>query len=78
MEQKKFEAMLILIVPKVISFIVENDNCDEVEAAKLFYESMVYSVLEQEDTKLWQLSPMALYTMYEEERKTGYITFPEG
>ena len=78
MEQKKFEAMLILIVPQVIGLIVEKNNKDELEATKAFYASKVYSLLEQEDTKLWQLSPLTLYHMYEEERTTGIITFPEG
>ena len=78
MEQKKFEAMLILIVPKVIGLITQNHGLDEVTATRVFYESKVYSLLEQEDTKLWHFSPLTLYYMYDEERKTGKITFPEG
>lgn len=78
MEQKKFNAMLVLIVPKVIGLIVENHKIDEVTASKKFYESEVYSLLEEEDTKLWQLSPLTLFSMYDEEEKTGNITFPEG
>lgn len=78
MEQKKFEAMLVLIVPKVTGLIVKNYGLDEVTAARLFYESRVYSLLEQEDTKLWHLSPLTLFNMYDEEKKTGNITFPEG
>ena len=78
MEQKKFEAMLILIVPMVIELIVENCGMEEVVAAQSFYESRVYSLLEQEDTKLWHFSPLTLFYMYDEERKTGNITFPEG
>lgn len=78
MEQKKFEAMLVLIVPKVIGLIVQNYGLDEVTATRSFYESRVYSLLEREDTKLWHLSPLTLFNMYDEERKTGNITFPEG
>lgn len=78
MEQKKFEAMLVLIVPKVIGLIVENYGLDEVTAARIFYESTVYALLEQEATKLWHYSPLTLFNMYDEERKTGNITFPEG
>ena len=78
MEQKKFEALLVLIVPKVIELIVQRTKLDEVTATRLFYESKVYSLLEQEDTKLWHFSPMTLFSMYEDERKTGNITFPEG
>lgn len=78
MEQKKFEAMLVLIVPKVIGLITQESGLDEVTATRAFYESRVYSLLEQEDTKLWHLSPLTLFNMYDEERKTGSITFPEG
>lgn len=77
MDQKKFEAMLMLLVPQVIGLIVKNYGCDEVTATKEFYESNVYSVLEEEDTKLWHFSPLTLFNMYDEERKTGTITFPE-
>ena len=78
MEQKKFEAMLVLIVPKIIDLIVRNYALDEVNASKMFYESGVYSLLEEEETKLWQLSPLTLFNMYDEEKRTGNITFPEG
>ncbi len=78
MEQLKFEAMLVLIVPMVIGLIVQNYGIDEVTATREFYESTVYSLLEQENTKLWHLSPLTLFHLYDEERKTGNITFPEG
>lgn len=78
MEREKFEAMLVLIVPRVIGLITQNVGSDEVTAARAFYESKLYSLLEQEDTKLWQLSPLTLFNMYDEEQKTGNITFPEG
>ena len=78
MEQKKFEAMLVLIVPKVIGLIASNYEMDEVTATRTFYESKVYSLLEQENTKMWHLSPLTLFNMFDEEQKTDNITFPEG
>lgn len=78
MEQKKFEALLVLIIPEVVRLIIEKYKCDEVTAAREFYGSKVYSLLEQEDTKMWHFSPLTLFNMYDEERKTGIITFPEG
>ena len=77
MEKKKFEAMLVLLVPQVIHLITENYPYDEVTASKEFYESTVYSLLEQEDTKLWHLSALTLFNMFDEEKKTGTFTFPE-
>lgn len=50
---------------------------DELTASKEFYNSEVYSLLEQEDTKLWHLRALTLFTMFQEEKETGTITFPE-
>ncbi|MCQ4794166.1 hypothetical protein NE604_00710 [Anaerofustis stercorihominis] len=77
MEKQKFEAMLVLLVPQVIHLITENYPYDEVFAAKEFYDSKVYSFLEQEDTKLWHLSALTLFNMFDEEKKTGTFVFPE-
>ena len=77
MEKQKFEAMLILLVPQVVHLITENYPFDEVTASKEFYDSQVYSFLEQEDTKLWHLSALTLFNMFDEEIKTGTFTFPE-
>ena len=77
MNQEKFEAMLILIVPQIVHLIAENYRLDETEAATIFYQSKVYESLEQEDTKLWHLSPRTIFNMFDEERKTGRFTFPE-
>ncbi|MBE6678791.1 MAG: hypothetical protein E7597_08370 [Ruminococcaceae bacterium] len=78
MEQKKFEGLLILIVPQVVGLIVQNCGLDEVTATMLFYKSRVYELLEQEEMKLWHYSPLTLFNMHNEERETGDITFPEG
>lgn len=77
MEPQKFEAMLILIIPQVIELIAHRLSVDEVMASKEFYNSRVYSLLEQEDAKLWHLSALTLCTMFQEEKETGTISFPE-
>ena len=77
MEKKKFEVVLILLVPQIIQLIVENLSCDEITASKELYSSEVYSLLEQEDTKIWHFSPLTLFNMYQEEKSTGSISFPE-
>ena len=69
MDKKRFEAMLVLLVPQVIHLIIENYPYDEVSASKEFYECKVYSLLEQEDTKLWHLSALTLFHMFDEEKK---------
>lgn len=78
MNPKKLEALLSLIIPQVIGLIATYEAMSEIAASSVFYTSRVYALLEQEDTKMWQLSPMMLFQMYEEEKQTGHITFPEG
>lgn len=77
MDRKKFEAILILLVPQIVSLIAERHNCDELTATRSFYGSTLYSLLEKEETKLWHLSALALFELYDEEVRTGNITFPE-
>ena len=77
MEKKKFESLLILIVPAVVELIVERYRINEIEASDKFYHSEVYEKLEQEETKLWHLSPLLIFNMFDEEQRTGKITFPE-
>jgi hypothetical protein len=77
MSDKQFKAILTLILPKLISLIADKENINEIEATNQLYQSELYTLLEDEGTKLWHFSPLTLYHMYEEERRTGNITFPE-
>ena len=77
MADKKFEAILTLLVPQIISLICENYPLDEITASREFYESKVYSLLEQEDTKLWHFSPLTLFNRFDEEKRTGDFQMPE-
>lgn len=77
MKDKKFKAIMIILMPMIIQEIVENEDIDEVMAIKQFYSSELYSLLEDEETKLWHYSPKTLYQMYKEEQETGKIKFPE-
>lgn len=77
MKDEKFKAILVVLIPMVVNEIVRNDKLEEVAATKQFYNSKLYSLIEDEETKLWHLSPKMLYQMYKEENETGEITFPE-
>ena len=77
MQDQKFDAIMTLLVPQILPFIMQNYAVDEIAASKMFYESDVYAILEQENTKLWHLSPLSIYTMFDEEQKTGKFEFPE-
>ena len=77
MDIRQFDALMILIVESVIKEIVARTGMNELDAARSFYASEVYSMLEQEESKLWHLSAKALYSLYDEEITTGKVTYPE-
>lgn len=77
MEDKKFRAILTLLVPQVVQLICENHSIGEIEAIKEFYKSEVYALLEEEKTKIWHFSPLTLFNMYDEEKTIGTFVIPE-
>lgn len=77
MSDKQFAAILELLVPQILKQIQANKETTGQEAATLLYDSALYAMLEQEDSKLWHLSAPMLYDLLEEELATGHITYPE-
>lgn len=77
MGEEKFGAVMGVLVPQVIRLITENYSYDERIAANEFYGSNLYALLEQEDTKFWHFSPLTLFNMFNEEKKTGNFEIPE-
>lgn len=77
MGEEKFGAVMGVLVPQIICLIIENYSYDEVAATNEFYGSALYALLEQEDTKLWHFSPLTLFNMFDEEKKTGSFELPE-
>ncbi len=77
MNEEKYEAILVILVPQVIQLLCTNLLLDEMTATKNFYGSKVYELLEQEDTKLWHFSPLTIFNMYKEEMEIGSFIIPE-
>ena len=77
MNDEKFTAVMGVLVEQVVHLITENYAYDELTASNVFYNSEVYALLEQEETKLWHFSPLTLFNMFDEEQKTGRFTLPE-
>ena len=77
MTPEKLSALLAIINPSVVQLIMENRNLSNIEATKLFYNSNLYAMLENEASKLWHLSPLVLHELLEEELATGKINYPE-
>jgi hypothetical protein len=72
----QFKATLELLIPLVIKEIINNRGVTPEKAFELLYSSVLYAVLEDEETKLWRLSPLTLANLLNEELETGDITFP--
>lgn len=77
MSEVSIKAMLEFIVPRLIRIIMEKQDMTEKEALTALYASELYRQLEREETKLWHLSVPTLYALWQEERETGKITYPE-
>ena len=77
MSIEKLSALLAVLNPAIIQLLMENRGLTNVEATKLFYNSDVYAMLENEESKLWHLSALTLYELFEEEITTGNINYPE-
>jgi hypothetical protein len=72
----EFKATLQMLVPMIIQVVMEKRNLPIIPAIKLLYASKLYEKLEMENTKLWHLSPLALYELLEIEQQTGELIFP--
>ena len=66
-----------MIVPQIISLIMTEYAINGEKAAEMLYSSLLFTALEDEQTKLWHLSAQALFEMFQEELRTGNITYPE-
>ncbi|MDR3288739.1 MAG: hypothetical protein LBT22_04865 [Peptococcaceae bacterium] len=76
-QQSRLTTVLIFLVPQILSLIIEEYKVNDKKAAEMLYASELYKGLEDEQTKLWHLSANALFEMFDEEQKTGKITYPE-
>jgi hypothetical protein len=76
MNDIEYKTTLQMLVPMIIQTIIEKKGITAIAAIKLFYVSKLYEKLENENTKLWHLSPLALYELLEIELNTGKLVFP--
>ena len=78
MSKKKFSAVGGFLVPKIVLLMGKNyPEHSETTAMNELYTSKVYSILEDESTKLWHFSPLTLFNMFDEEKRTGRFEWPE-
>lgn len=77
MSQEQFEVLLPVIVADFIKLIIEEKNIDSQKAIALLYNSKLYALIENEETKLWQYSTPRLMTLLNQELETGTIEFAD-
>jgi hypothetical protein len=77
MSQEQLNAILSEISADIVRTISSECEISENEAIKVLYSSKVYEMLEDETTKLWQYSTPMIYSLLEQEMKTGTICFPD-
>ncbi len=75
---EKFQSILsVALIPQIVALIAEREKMGEDEAMEAFYRSETYELLSREETKLWHYSPLTLCRIWEQERQTGALVFPE-
>jgi len=75
---EKFNSILsIALIPQTVALIVEKKGFDDITAINEFYQSQVYDLLSNEETKMWHYSSMTVYMMWKHEKETGEVVFPE-
>jgi len=77
MGQEQFAAMMPYISADLVAMIANREKITSEEAIKKLYSSKLYEALENEETKVWQYSTQMLYSLFEQEKKTGTILFPD-
>ncbi len=77
MQYEQFSALLAPISSDLAARIADAKKLEVQEAILSLYRSALYAALEQEETKLWQYSTEALYSLFAQEQATGHIEYPE-
>jgi len=77
MGEEQFAAMMPYISADLVAMIADKQNITNEEAITKLYASKLYEALEKEETKVWQYSTQMLYSLFEQEEKTGTIQFPD-
>ncbi len=77
MSQEQYIAMMPFISGDLVSMIAAKQSIPEEEAILRLYSSKLYALLEDEKTKLWQYSTTMLFSLFEQEQRTGTLSFPD-
>ncbi|MDR1185959.1 MAG: hypothetical protein LBK95_00640 [Bifidobacteriaceae bacterium] len=74
--QEAFRSLLAMMTPQIIERLAQERSLTIEQAAAALYTSRLYQALEDEESKAWHLSPLALTDLLEQELDTGEIVWP--
>lgn len=77
MNKNEYTALMPIIIDGLVAKVVKEEKISEDDAITKIYNSKLYALLEQEETKLWHYSTPMLYSLLQQEQKTGEIVFPD-
>ena len=77
MDEKFNSVLSIALIPQTVALIANKEGLDDITAMNEFYQSKTYEMLAKEETKMWHFSPLTIYMIWEHEKKTGELVFPE-
>jgi len=73
----EFEAIFPFIVEGIVGQLIENRKMPLQDALEYLYSSQLYTLLENEETKMWYYSTQMLLYLLENEKNTGELTLPQ-
>jgi hypothetical protein len=73
----EFEVILPLKVEEVVGLLIEERKMSLDDALEYLYSSQLYSLLEDEETKMWHYSAQMLLHWLDNEKQTGHLTLPQ-
>ena len=77
MEKKMFSTILPILIGGLVNMIIDETGIGEDEAFEKLYNSKLYELIENEDTKVWTYSVPMLFDLFQNEMTTGVLSLPE-
>ncbi len=77
--KEEFKALMAsCLVPELLNQYMQISGDDYLAAIHTLYNSELYSLLANKNTKLWHLSPLQLAVLLKEEENNGQVEIPDG
>jgi len=77
MNKIEFDALIELKIRDLVGLIMERSNLDFEDSIAFLYNSALYRLLVDENSKLWHLSDEKLYEMLIVEKEHNQLILPD-